>query len=148
MTADTRLREFIYVDIQRVRSLLASMRGGVTESIGTSTGHEWKGDAAAKLLRIGAGAAYSTATGSTESRSVQDLVFSVFEDAADELGWIGDASTSIWDKGRWNDSSVHHEIAEGQLIRVTADLQMLDGSLLGSECVDSSRWLARSSAWA
>lgn len=129
---ESRPREFLYVDTQRVKSFLAHMEGGLVEQ--TKAGHtdNVKADAQAKLLGFGGGGGYSHDWKREEQKSLQDVVFSLFEDTADESGYITDATEQYYDPSKWADGSVQNALQAAQLIRVTCEVQMLDGGLFES----------------
>lgn len=129
---ESRPREFLYVDTQRVKSFLAHIEGGLVEQ--TKAGHtdNVKADAQAKLLGFGGGGGYSHDWKREEQKSLQDVVFSLFEDTADESGYITDATEQYYDPSKWADGSVQNALQAAQLIRVTCEVQMLDGGLFES----------------
>ncbi|MGO4591818.1 DUF6414 family protein [Paenarthrobacter sp. 2TAF44] len=149
---ESRPREFLYVDTQRVKSFLAHMEGGLVEQ--TKAGHtdNVKADAQAKLLGFGGGGGYSHDWKREEQKSLQDVVFSLFEDSADENGFITDATDDYYDAAKWADGSVQAELEPAQIIRITCEVQMLDGGLFESRLerylgmVDSLARLSTNSA--
>jgi hypothetical protein len=126
---ESRPREFLYVDTQRVKSFLAHMEGGLVEQ--TKAGHtdNVKADAQAKLLGFGGGGGYSHDWKREEQKSLQDVVFSLFEDTADENGFITDATDDYYDPAKWADGSIQSNLEPAQIIRITCEVQMLDGGL-------------------
>lgn len=129
---ESRPREFLYVDTQRVKSLLAHMDGGLVEQ--TKAGHidNVKADAQAKLMGFGGGAGYSHDWKREEQKSLQDVVFSLFEDTADENGYITDATNDYYVPERWADGTIQNGLEAAQIIRITCEVQMLDGGLFES----------------
>lgn len=108
------------------------MDGGLVEQ--TKAGHtdNVKADAQAKLLGFGGGGGYSHDWKREEQKSLQDVVFSLFEDSADENGFITDATDDYYDPAKWADGSIQDDLEPAQLVRVTCEVQMLDGGLFES----------------
>jgi hypothetical protein len=129
MTYESRPREFLYVDLQRVRSLLSQLGGGLVEQVKAFKGDTLQGEAQARILGIGGKGGYSHDWRSEESRSLQDMTFSVFEDAAEEMGMIRDLEESFFRPDSWDSGLVHESIRPSEIIRLTCDLQILDGEL-------------------
>ena len=127
--ADTALKEFFYVDVDRTRSLLAQLQGGVIESLTSETANTLEGSASASLFGIGGSGGYTRGSSHQESRSFQEMTFVAFESLADQHDLIADMSEDVSDANRWESGEVHMELQEGQLIRVTCDVQVLDGAL-------------------
>jgi hypothetical protein len=125
----TRLREFLYVDVDRVRSLLAQLEGGVVENIRAEGVNTAQAEVQARLFGIGGRGGYAHESRTEESRSLQDLTFVAFEEAADDAGLIFDLDSSFQDPERWRSGEVHARLRDGLLIRVTCPVQILDGEL-------------------
>jgi hypothetical protein len=96
------LREFLYVDADRVRSLLAQLQGLILESLASPV---------------------------DGSRSAQDLTFVAFEQLADEHLLVKDLGAPYFDAEQWRTGAVHKELRPGDLVRIGADVQVLDGGL-------------------
>lgn len=129
---ESRPREFLYVDTQRVKSFLAHMEGGVVQQTQLGQVDNLKADAQAKLLGFGGGGGYSHDWKREEQKSLQDVVFSLFEDTADENGYITDATDDYYNPELWADGSIQGDLEAAQIIRITCEVQMLDGGLFGS----------------
>jgi hypothetical protein len=118
----------MYVDVDRARSMLAQLDGGVVENVVQKSKSALKGAAVAKLLGIGASGDVTRETGSDESRSMKDLTYVLFEEVAEAEGLITDASEIIREATAWESSEVHGSLVEGQILRLTCDIQILDPS--------------------
>lgn len=127
-----RLREFLYVDVDRVRSLLAQLEGGVLEEVRAEGGNTLEAEAQARIFGIGGRGGYSHESRTEESRSLQDITFAIFEDAADAQGWIFELDDSFSDSANWHSGRVHGRLQPGMLVRITCPLQLLDGGLFRS----------------
>lgn len=126
---DRPVNEFFYVDVDRVRSLLAQMQGGVAEAVSQETTSTFDGGAQASLFGIGAHGGYAREARTSESRSLQDLTFVAFENHADEVGLIRQLDSKFFDPQEWISGAVHSSLTAGEIVRVECDVQVLDGSL-------------------
>jgi hypothetical protein len=124
--AKKKVREFLYVDVERVRSLLAQLDRGVIEAVKERKLISNESGLDARLLGIGGRTAASRASEIEEARSVQDLVFVGFEEVAEEEGVLWDLGEDYKDPGSWSSGWVHDNVSEGQVIRITCDMQLLD----------------------
>ena len=127
------MKEFLYVDVDRTRrSLLAQLQGGLIEGLTSETAKTLEGVASASLFGIGGSGGYSREARHQESRSFQEMVFVAFEALADEQELITDLGPEVGQVDRWNSGDVHSSLSDGQIVRMTCDLQILDGSLFRS----------------
>ncbi len=126
------LREFFYVDVDRVRSLLAQLQGGVVEAIRAQSTNAFEGGGQASVFGIGAHGGYTREIASEESRSLQDLTFVAFEQTANEEGLIVELGAEVRDPTAWESGQIHSSLQEGQLVRIDCDIQVLDGGLFGA----------------
>jgi hypothetical protein len=129
---ESRPREFLYVATQRVKSFLAHMEGGLVEQTKAGQTDNVKADAQARLLGFGGGGAYSHDWKREEQKSMQDVVFSLFEDTADAQGYITDATDDYYDPVKWTEGSIQSGLEPAQIVRITCEVQMLDGGLFES----------------
>jgi hypothetical protein len=120
------IRQFLYVDVDRTRSYLAQLDRGVLETVREQANSEARGSLSAKFLGLGGELGAGGTHAVEESRSLQDLVFVLFEEVAEKAGFIVDLEASVRDPASWTSSAVHDGLGEGQLIRVTSDIQVLD----------------------
>lgn len=89
----THLRDFVYLDVERVKSLLAQLDRGLlsdrSDSIGSSKSAEGKvGVSIPALLDIGGAGHYVSTDQSIETRTLHDFVYSQTEEKLLELGCI------------------------------------------------------------
>jgi hypothetical protein len=119
-------REFFYVDVERVRSLLAQLDRGIVDAIVSRTGNTSSVGGSVRPFGIGATAETTGETVSEESRSLQDITYLVFEERAIEFGLIHDLGSEIEAPDGWRSGEVHERVQEAQVVRVTADIQVLD----------------------
>jgi hypothetical protein len=94
------LRDFIYLDTERLRSFTAQLLGGVPETGTSERGHEVGGAAAAeaglwKFVRAQGEADYRYHRTGTETRSLHHHVYSLFEDALEAEGLLENVDSSF-----------------------------------------------------
>ena len=82
------IREFLYVDVQRARSLLAQLDDGVVEQYVKRTALDDVGELGATIFGIGGKGTWSARESDEESRSLKDLTLAVFEEAVSAQGLI------------------------------------------------------------
>ena len=121
--AEPFLREFLYVDTDRVRSLLGQLYEGVPEQIkNTEARHRnWQ-----LGLRGLAGAEGGPSSGEEETRALSDLHFSMLEEVAEATGFLRDISDHARDARQWKRGKLHKTLSGGDLVRVTAPTRILD----------------------
>jgi hypothetical protein len=116
----TQPRDFIYLDIERVRSFVAQASGGVpTERTGAGQ-HEGGGQVSAGgglpfVAKIEGQADYRYVRSSTETRSVQDAIFEEFVTLFHPL--------EISSNTPWPDE---HAAPDGQLVLVNGYIKLID----------------------
>lgn len=126
------VREFLYVDVDRSRSLLAQLTGGVLDTVRSMKSNDLSADAKANFFGFGGSAGYSHGSNREESRSMQDLVFAGFESVAEDKSLIFDLPDSVRDPESWASGSIHDVLQDGQIARITCDVQILDGGFFAS----------------
>lgn len=119
------IREFLYVDVQRTRSLLAQLEDGVVEQCVRRTALDDAGELGATVFGIGGKGTWGTHESHEESRSLMDLTAVVFEEAAASQGLIVDVEPSNRVE-EWASGEAHQALREGELLRVTGDLLITD----------------------
>lgn len=139
------VREFLYVDIERTRSMLAQLEGGILEQIRNQTLGAKEGGVSASLFGIGANVGATSSSSIEESRSLQDSIFSLFEESADNNGFITDLPSEFHSIVFWNSGAVYDWLTEGQLVRITCDLEVIDSQFIASR-IESFGNLAESIA--
>ena len=61
---------------------------------------------------------------------MQDLIFAAFEEEADEGGFITDLDESFASSQPWESGAAQTSLEPGQLVRLTCEVQVLDGGLV------------------
>ena len=121
------VREYVYVDTDRVRSLLAQMADGAPDEKAASTNRSSR-------LRLGMRfGSIESDRGSAEGEtlSLADLHVSMMEEAATALGLLADISDQIRRSKDWLRGKVRARLQPGMLLRITAPTLLLDpGSLM------------------
>lgn len=127
-----RLREFLYVDLQRVRSYYAQQNRGIIDSVLSRETGVRQADVQARLLGIGASGGGSKEQAREESRSLQDLSYVIFEELFENADLIKDVDDLVKDADSWKSGRVHKSIEEGFIIRYTGLVQVLDPQFVKS----------------
>lgn len=127
-----RLREFLYVDLQRVRSYYSQQNRGVIDSVLSRETGVRQADVQARLLGIGASGGGSQERAREESRSLQDLSYVIFEELFEDANLIRDVGELVEDANSWRDGQVHVSLEEGSIIRYTGLIQILDPQFVKS----------------
>lgn len=121
-----KVREFLYVDLQRIRSYYTQLNRGIIDSVVSRDIKDVHGEAQARLLGFGAGAGGGFQRAREESRSLQDLNYVIFEELFEKEGLIRDIDELVDDPTAWGEGRVHGSIDEGSIIRYTGLIQILD----------------------
>jgi hypothetical protein len=120
-------REFLYADVDRVRSLLAQRLGGVPEE-GRTT------ENSIRQLTIGAkqvlGASREDRAESYEQRSLVDALFPELEALLEAEGWLTDISDEFHSSSAASYPELRLAIAPGSIIRLTAPGVLFDTAYL------------------
>lgn len=123
------IRDFLYLDTERVRGLLAQLEGGVVDSV-----VERESDAAeagGQALVFGlfnVRALLRRERGKEHAKSLQDAIFVVFEEAANELGLFREIE-GVHDPRVWREGRIHDQLREAQLVRMTGPARIFDAKL-------------------
>lgn len=127
-----RVREFLYVDLQRVRSYYSQLNRGVIDSVLSRESGSRKADVQARIMGIGAAGGGSQEHVREESRSLQDLSYVIFEELFEEAGLISDVEDLTRDPELWKGGHVHNSLAEGSIIRHNGLIQILDPQFINA----------------
>lgn len=127
-----KLREFLYVDLQRVRSYYAQQNRGIIDSILSRNTGARQADVQARLFGIGASGGGSQERAREESRSLQDLNYVIFEELFEDAGLIKDVVELTKDPTSWESGNVHNSLEEGSIVRYTGLIQVLDPQFVKS----------------
>jgi hypothetical protein len=126
------IKEFLYVDVDRVRSLLSQMAGGFIQEVKTQSSSNMSGQAQAVVFGVGAKGDYKHGSTYEEARSLQDLTFVAFEGLATENGFITEYPVELMDVAAWESEEVHNFFTPGQLVSIECPIQLLDSSFFRS----------------
>lgn len=120
------LLDFLYVDVARVRSLLAQMAGGVA-STAAETLEEVRTRIAEASVPIARGGRTSSSSSRSETtRSLGDLIVPVFEEEAAAAGYLIDVSGELSDPDDWHSGEVHTRLPVGTILRHSGPTRLLD----------------------
>lgn len=122
------VREYIYVDTNRVRSLLAQMTDGLPDEKSTTKSRSSRLRLGTKLAGFEGGRDGSA----SETLALADLHVSMMEEAATSLGLLTDASERVRREKFWLRGKVRAQLEPGMLLRVTAPTQLIDPNSLMS----------------
>ncbi|MCZ4095991.1 DUF6414 family protein [Streptomyces sp. H39-C1] len=117
------VREYLYVDTPRVRTLLTQFGAGLPEGRRSERTRNWTASFA-EVEELG------NVEGSNEQeyRSLADLHVAMLEEDAESLDMLVDVSGISQKKKSWNLGRLHRELLLGSLIRVTGPTQVIDPS--------------------
>jgi len=122
----TALRDFLYLDSERVRSLLAQIEGGVVEAVVQRITRTKEGRAGASFFRIfEAGGSLVSEKASEQTKTLQDALYLLFEEAASEAGVFADTD-GLSVPEEWDSGAVHKKLREAELIRLTGPTRIFD----------------------
>ncbi|MEU6204468.1 hypothetical protein ABZ814_12880 [Micromonospora musae] len=117
------LREFLYVDTDKVRSLLAQRDGGIVEEIKSTAKEEGRGGIGIRNVANREG---MWGKEESTSKSAVDAIFPMLEDDLESQGFLADISDRIEDVT----SETFHEFMEeypaGSFIRLTGSGRLFD----------------------
>lgn len=123
------LREFLYVDTDKVRAMLAQLDGGVAEEERETSSHEKRitvgPRSVAQHLQVTGGERYT-------QKSLGDSIFPMLEEALESEGLIRDISEEVADSSRWAMGGLREIAPPGSLIRVTAMGSLFDARYAAS----------------
>jgi hypothetical protein len=120
------IRDFLYVDVDRVRSLLAQLSGGVVEQSVERLSKSQEARAGGSIFGLfDLGGSFFRESASEQTKTLQDATFLLFEDAAAEAG-LFDTGVDLAEISGWKSGHVHKSLEPGQLLRVTALTRILD----------------------
>lgn len=121
------VREYLYIDADRIKNLLAQVYSGLPE--GSEESHQRSRKMTAAISKIfSLGGEISSAHQSSEQRSLHDLHVTMLEENAEALGLLVDVSDAASRTKNWNRGKLHGKLSEGSLIRVESDVRVVDSS--------------------
>ncbi|WP_436947505.1 DUF6414 family protein [Streptomyces sp. SudanB52_2052] len=117
------LREFLYVDTDKVRAMLAQIDGGVAEESRETERKE-------KRTTVGPRVAgqYFQGSGSETytNKSLGDALFPMLEQALESESLLRDISEEVRDPEQWSSGELKGRLPVGSLVRVTAMGSLFD----------------------
>ena len=123
----TFLREMLYVDTGRVRSYLAQLEQGLPERV-QRVDEQMRRWAFGGQLMVARGEAGSQSSSrEQQDRTLSDLHFAIFEDIAEQVGFLTDVSDRANELDEWTLGRLHNSLEEGQAIRITGPTRLTDG---------------------
>jgi hypothetical protein len=116
------LREFLYVDTDKVRSLLAQLDEGINEEVQITEKNQTKLSVGAKSILA---RDQDTALESSTVRSLADAVFPTLEEAMEATGYLVDLSESLQEPTFW-EGPLQDNFPAGSFVRITAPARLFD----------------------
>ncbi|MFD3513563.1 hypothetical protein [Streptomyces sp. NPDC058657] len=117
------LREFLYVDTDKVRALLAQLDGGIVEE-------SRKTERSEKRTTIGPRSAaqhlHGTGSESYTNKSLGDALFPMLEDALESELLLHDISEEASEVDLWESGELKTKYPPGSLVRITAPGSLFD----------------------
>ncbi|WP_405862844.1 hypothetical protein OG407_30495 [Streptomyces sp. NBC_01515] len=114
-TGKTSVREYLYVDTARVRTLLAQLSSGLPEERNSERTRQWT----VSLTGLD-GPQHDESSRHQEVRSLADLHVAMLEDAAEYANILLDVTEISKKPKNWNRGRIHKALNPGSLIRITA----------------------------
>ena len=117
------LREFLYVDTEKVRSMLAELEGGIEEEIRKTERHDKRTEGGVRGIGL-----HQQSWGNEEyvNKSLGDAIFPALEDILAAEGLLVDISEQAKDVDVWNSGDLPNEHPPGSIVRVTAPGALFD----------------------
>lgn len=123
------LREFLYVDSDKVRGLLAQLDEGVVEGSTETKQSEKSSGAGVKGF---AEHAQKWGNATSIQKSQGDALFPTLEAALESLGLMSDISAELLDPAYWGTDDLQQEFPPGSLVRITAPSALFDARYLAT----------------
>ncbi|MFF8575936.1 hypothetical protein ACF06L_32445 [Streptomyces sp. NPDC015408] len=123
------LREFLYVDTDKVRAMLAQLAGGVAEEERETSRHEKRNTVGPRSV-----AQHLQVTGEERytQKSLGDAIFPTLEDELETQGLLRDISDEVTETSEWTSGNLKRIAPPGSLIRVTAMGSLMDARYAAS----------------
>lgn len=122
------VREYLYVDDLRVRSLLAQLTDGLPDEKAASTSRVRKLRAGLKAIEVGS----ESGTSSSLRLSLADLHVSMLEEAAESTGLLTDVSKYLTKEKFWLRGQLRNSLEPGMILRLTAPTLIVNPTGIGS----------------
>ncbi|MFJ4579895.1 DUF6414 family protein [Streptomyces echinatus] len=123
------LREFLYVDTDKVRAMLAQLAGGVAEEERETSRQEKRNTVGPRSF-----AQHLQVTGEERytQKSLGDAIFPTLEDELESQGLLRDISEEVSDNSEWISGNLRRIAPPGSLVRVTAMGSLFDARYAAS----------------
>ncbi|MEU0447358.1 DUF6414 family protein [Streptomyces tendae] len=123
------LREFLYVDTDKVRAMLAQLAGGVAEEEHETSRKEKRNTVGPRSF-----AQHLQVTGDERytQKSLGDAIFPTLEDELESQGLLRDISEEVSHGSEWASGSLKELAPPGSLVRVTAMGSLFDARFTAS----------------
>lgn len=123
------LREFLYVDTDKVRGMQAQLDGGIAEEERQTNKSDKKTEFGAKSL-----GAHSRGWGEENyiQKSLGDALFQFLEETLDSQGLLRDLSDELSDPDFWYSDDFREKVPPGALVRITAMGSLFDARYAAS----------------
>ncbi|QUF07059.1 hypothetical protein KCV87_14055 [Actinosynnema pretiosum subsp. pretiosum] len=119
------IRDFLYVDLGRVRSLLSQLEEGLPEKVEQAREKFSKWDAGAKAV-FSASKTSQESEKSSETRTFGDLHFSMFEDVAESVNILKDVTEETSTPDAWTRGEVSKIVDKYKIIRFSCPTRIMD----------------------
>lgn len=120
------LREYLFVDVPRVRMLVSQLRGGAPEIATSTTGRSSRLRANLKLFE----GERSKKRSDEDTIALSDLHVSMLEEDAEAVGMLTDLSDRAGNPKFWKRGGLRRSLEPGMLLRVNAPTRLMDPSAL------------------
>ena len=117
-------REYLYVDSERVRAMLAQREGGVVEEERSATLRSGRQTGSGPRSVIDHRSDWGH--GERVTKGLGDLLFPALEDSLEFAGLLVDVSDELKDEHYWQSGQLVRELPAGSLIRLTAPGSLFD----------------------
>ncbi|MFF5056482.1 hypothetical protein ACFY1S_25190 [Micromonospora sp. NPDC000663] len=117
------LREFLYVDTEKVRGMLAQLDGGIAEEARNTTKSDRRSEAGVKGF---AGHYQGWGEENYTTKSLGDALFPTLEDALDSSSLIKDLSDNLQGAHFWTSDELRESTPPGTLVRVASPGSLFD----------------------
>ncbi|MFI9314028.1 hypothetical protein ACIG0B_12285 [Streptomyces althioticus] len=127
------LREFLYVDTDKVRAMLAQLAGGVAEEERETSRQEKRNTVGPRSF-----AQHLQVTGEEKytQKSLGDAIFPTLEDELESNGLLRDISEEVSEESEWTSGNLKKIAPPGSLVRVTAMGSLFDARYTASVFAD------------
>lgn len=124
------LKDFIYIDIDRIRSFTSQLYEGIPESIDSKNGKEQdiKGNVRGSVPFLGGGGVEGGLLfrqETTETKSLQNYIYILFENKLNDLEKLKVLNGKFGEED-WGDGTVRKYLQETDFIKITANVKIFD----------------------